>query len=163
MTHPSRKGATPDVRSKFGTKGESTNIELRGIPSSFCRSFSHILCDISSDILSDIRMVLVPWKEATLKKKKAGGGLGGRAQRLPPRCIAPMHHWRPWSFLHMRQNITRASFLFCLPLTQLMFQGFSFDATTCPLLLSGEHLSNIYEAKSKATCHQFYTTVAFTS
>ena len=26
-----------------------------------------------------------------LKKKKAGGGLGGRAQRLPPRCIADDH------------------------------------------------------------------------
>ena len=23
-----------------------------------------------------------------MKNKKAGGGLGGRAQRLPPRCIA---------------------------------------------------------------------------
>ena len=26
-----------------------------------------------------------PWEEATLKIKKAGGGFGGRAQRLPPR------------------------------------------------------------------------------
>ena len=25
------------------------------------------------------------------KNKKAGGGLGGRAQRLPPRCIADDH------------------------------------------------------------------------
>ena len=31
-----------------------------------------------------VLVVLVPWKEATLKNKKAGGGLGGRAQRLPP-------------------------------------------------------------------------------
>ena len=35
-----------------------------------------------------VLVVLVPWEEATLKNKKAGGGLGGRAQRLPPRCIA---------------------------------------------------------------------------
>ena len=35
-----------------------------------------------------VLVVLVPWEEATLKNKKAGGGLGGRAQRLPPRRIA---------------------------------------------------------------------------
>ena len=35
-----------------------------------------------------VLVVLVPCEEATLKNKKAGGGLGGRAQRLPPRCIA---------------------------------------------------------------------------
>ena len=31
----------------------------------------------------------VPAEEVSLKKK-AGGGLGGRAQRLPPRCIGPL-------------------------------------------------------------------------
>ena len=35
-----------------------------------------------------VLVVLVPCKEANLKNKKAGGGLGGRAHRLPPRCIA---------------------------------------------------------------------------
>ena len=35
-----------------------------------------------------VLVVLVPCEEATLKNKKARGGLGGRAQRLPPRCIA---------------------------------------------------------------------------
>ena len=35
-----------------------------------------------------VLVVLVPCEEATLTNKKAGGGLGGRAQRLPPRCIA---------------------------------------------------------------------------
>jgi len=33
----------------------------------------------------------------------------------------------------MRQNIKRTSFFFCLPLTPLMFQGFSFDATALPV------------------------------
>ena len=39
-------------------------------------------------ILWMVLVVLVPWEEATLKNKTAGGGLGGRPQRLPPRCIA---------------------------------------------------------------------------
>ena len=38
-----------------------------------------------------VLVALVPWEEATLKNKKAGGGLGGRAQRLPPRRIADDH------------------------------------------------------------------------
>ena len=43
-------------------------------------------------------VVVVGWKGCGCKrrqpKKKAGGGLGGRAQRLPPRCIGcPCISW----------------------------------------------------------------------
>ena len=43
-------------------------------------------------VLVLVLVVLVPWEEGTFKRnKKAGGGLVGRAQRLPPRCIADDH------------------------------------------------------------------------
>ena len=43
-------------------------------------------------------------------------------------CNASLMQLFSGTFLHMRQNIQRTDFLFCLPLTQLMFQGFSFGA-----------------------------------
>ena len=43
-------------------------------------------------------------------------------------CNASLMQFFSGTFLHMRQNIQRTDFLFCLPLTQLMFQGFSFGA-----------------------------------
>ena len=41
----------------------------------------------SCDFLHDVLGSNVAVRGGNLKQKKAGGGLGGRAQRLPPRCI----------------------------------------------------------------------------